>query len=164
MSRAFRMTRSGRGRSTKNVRSIGVLPAVRKKRMEFFSRESRSTRAFWVCDSSISSMKKNTARRESYESRVRLFYITPSRLDFRMRFQSRRDSEKPNRLVVYSRTSYFDGPARGNPSRASRVLTPDRAARTPRDTLARVRSLARHAARAFVKRRTRLPRLVLRGS
>ena len=46
---------------------------------------------------------------------------------------------------------------------SSRVLTPDRAARTPRDTLARVRSLARHATRAFVKRRTRLPRLVLRG-
>ena len=79
----------------------------------------------------------------------------------RMRFQSRRDPKGASRVLQVRRILGQDEVV--TPWGSSRVLTPDRAARTPRDTLARVRSLARHATRAFVKRRTRLPRLVLRG-
>ena len=79
----------------------------------------------------------------------------------RMRFQSRRDPKGASRVLQVRRILGQDEVV--TPWGSSCVLTLDRAARTPRDILARVRSLARHATRAFVKRRTRLPRLVLRG-
>ena len=95
--------------------------------------------------------------------RNRVFYTSTFLANtlIRMRFQSRRDSKGASRVLQVRRILGQDEVV--TPWGSSRVLTPDRAARTPRDTLARVRSLARHATRAFVKRRTRLPRLVLRG-
>ena len=158
MSRAFRMARRGSGRSTKRSRVVftkrGVTQSQKTHSRKFSSHEPRAIFA----ETRLRAFR--SVSRESVKRRNRVFYFSPTP-SFVCVFSH---VAIPKALVVYFQYVVLLGQDEiVHPWGSSRVHTPDRAARTPRDTLARVRSLARHATRAFVKRRTRLPRLVLRG-
>ena len=164
MSRAFRMARRGtvdRKRSRVGFTKKGCY-SVTKNTFAHPSQILRFCRLGFPCVE-LKLTRFRLFPSTSRSRRNRVFYTSTFLANtlIRMRFQSRRDSKGASRVLQVRRILGQDEVV--TPWGSSRVLTPDRAARTPRDTLARVRSLARHATRAFVKRRTRLPRLVLRG-
>ena len=163
MSRAFRMARRGTvDRKRSRVFTKKGCYSVTKNTI----RASITNFAFLSTGFPVRRVETHTIPsfpvNESVKKKSRVYTSTfLANTLIRMRFQSRRDSKGASRVLQVRRILGQDEVV--TPWGSSRVLTPDRAARTPRDTLARVRSLARHATRAFVKRRTRLPRLVLRG-